>query len=231
MTQPFTDIETALGHKFSDPTLVETALSHPSYAHEMNEGRGNERLEYLGDAVLDLVIAEELFVVHPDWEEGELTRARAQMVNTKELAVHTRRLGFHIYLRLGKTELHTGGVDKDSILGNLFEALMGALYLDAGLPAVSRFVRAEFAEGLAINASEPERDVKTRLQEWAHASYHCTPLYHMLSDSGVDDDPERFLVEVVLDERVLAHGVGRSKRIAERDAASNALRAEVGEDV
>jgi ribonuclease-3 len=188
-------------------------------------------LEFLGDAVLDLVIAEELFVAHPDWEEGELTRARAQMVNTKALAVHTRRLGFHMQLRLGKTELQTGGVDKDSILGNLFEALIGALYLDGGLSAVSHFVRAEFAEGLASNASEPERDVKTRFQEWAHASYHCTPRYRMLSDSGVDDDPERFLVEVALEDRVLAQGVGRSKRIAERDAASNALRAEVGEDV
>lgn len=231
MTSSFADIETALGHEFSDTALVETALSHPSYTHEMNEGRGNERLEYLGDAVLDLVIAEELFIVHPDWEEGGLTRARAQMVNTKALAVHTRGLGLHKHLKLGKTELHTGGVDKDSILGNLFEALMGALYLDGGLPAVIRFVRVEFAEGLASDASEPDRDVKTRFQEWAHASYHVTPRYRMLSDSGVDDDPARFVVEVAVEDRVLAQGVGRSKRIAEREAAKNALEAEVVEDV
>ncbi len=231
MTNPFSDIESALCHEFSDRDLLETALSHPSYAYETDGGRGNERLEYLGDAVLDLVIAEELYVAHPDWNEGELTRARSQLVNTKALAHRTRRLGFSSNLKLGKTELRTAGIEKDSILGNLFEALVGALYLDGGLPAVSRFVKDEFADGLASDAAEPGRDVKTRFQEWAHATRRCTPSYRTLSDSGVDDDPERFQVEVALENRVLATGLGRSKRLAERDAAKNALAIEVEENV
>lgn len=231
MSTSLAAIEKALSHEFANPSLVETALSHPSYTYEADEGRGNERLEYLGDAVLDLVIAEELFLAHPDWEEGALTRARAELVNTKALAGHTRQLRFAEHLKLGKTELRTGGVEKDSILGNLFEALMGALYLDAGLPAVSRFIRVEFSEGLATDLSQPERDVKTRFQEWAHSTHHCTPSYNTLSDSGVDDDPQRFVVAVDIEGRVLAQGLGRSKRIAERDAAGKALILEGEENV
>jgi len=216
-------VEAALGHRFRDPSLLETALSHPSYAYERDGTRGNERLEFLGDAVLDLVIAEQLYRFHPEWAEGELTRARAELVNTQALAQRARDRGFAPHLRLGKTERRTGGDEKDSILGNLFEALIGAIFLDGGFESAARFVEREFAGSLTEVTAAPQRDVKTRFQEWAHATHRVTPSYRALSDSGIDDDPERFHVEVLLEDRVIAEGRGRTKRLAERAAAATAL--------
>ncbi len=220
-----------LGHRFADRSLLETALSHPSYSYEREAGRSNERLEFLGDAVLDLVVSERLYRTNPNWTEGELTRARAALVNTEALAERSRKLGFVKFLRLGKTERRTGGVEKDSILGNLFEALVGAVYLDGGLPPVVRLIEAEFAEALVGGLPIPERDVKTRFQEWAHAVHRSTPTYHTLSDSGLDDDSERFHVEVLLGGSVVGEGRGRTKRLAERAAAEAGLAAvEISDD-
>jgi len=227
-SEQLNNVEKTLEYQFRDRELLETALSHCSYAFEQDGGRGNERLEFLGDAVLDLVIARRLFELHPDWSEGDLTRARAALVNTKALAMRTRELGLAEAIRLGKTERRTGGVKKDSILGNVFEAVIGAMYLDAGLEPVERFVARCFTDLLEEQALAPARDVKTRFQEWAHAHCACTPRYRAVSDSGRSDDSERFVVEVLLDERVVGRAAGRTKRIAERAAAEAAL-AELGE--
>ena len=213
-------LEDLVGHRFSDPGLLATALAHASHAHEVGEGRGNERLEFLGDAVLDLVVAETLYEAHPDWPEGDLTRARAALVNRDALAARARLLDLGRFVKLGRTEQLSGGADKASILANCFEALVGALYLDAGLGPVATLVKRLFPEAMTRAAA---RDPKTEFQEWAHAERRTTPSYRTTGDSGVEDDDARFTVEVSLEGEVWGAGTGRSKRAAERSAALRAL--------
>jgi ribonuclease-3 len=210
----------AVGHAFNDRQWVETALSHSSFAHEQDGSRGNERLEFLGDAVLGLAVADLLFAAYPDWDEGELTRTRAGLVNQRALATRARALGLNQWVKLGRTEQHSGGSEKDSILANCFEAVIGAIFLDGGLAPATEFIRREFAEGLKRGAV---RDAKTAFQEWAHARFSKTPVYRTVDDSGTDNDEQRFTVEVSLDEQTWGRGVGRTKRAAEREAAVAAL--------
>ena len=217
------ELEKALGHRFADPALVDVALAHPSYAHEVDGSRGNERLEFLGDAVLDLAVARLLYDAHPTWSEGHLTRARAALVNTRMLARCARELGIGNHVRLGRTERKTGGVDKERILANVFEALVGALYLDADLPPVTALAQRLFSE-LLIPGSDPlAADPKTRFQEWSHADRGATPRYCAVADSGVENDEARFVVEVRLASETWGRGTGRTKRAAERAAAEAAL--------
>ena len=213
-------LEERLGHRFDDRGLLETALVHASLANERGEGRGNERLEFLGDAVVGLAVAEMLYLAHPDWTEGELTRARAALVNKAALAECARSLALGEFIQLGRTERQSGGEGKDTILADAFEAVVAALYLDAGLEPVERLVQALFGEAVARGAV---RDPKTAFQEWAHAELQETPRYETVGDSGEDDDDDRFTVEVRIGDRVWGRGVGRSKRQAERRAAGEAL--------
>jgi len=195
-------------------------LVHRSWCAEHAGHPSNERLEFLGDAVLDLVVGEALYLAHPEWSEGQLTRARASLVRGDALAERARELALPSLVRLGRTELRSGGAEKDSILANVFEAVIGALYLDGGLAPVQAYVAGWFT-------GDPEHallaDAKTSFQEWAHAALRATPSYHTLADSGIEDDAQRFTVEVrVLDEG-WGSGTGRSKRHAERAAAAAAL--------
>jgi ribonuclease-3 len=168
------------------------------------------------------VVAELLFASRPQWREGELTRARAALVNTRALAARARALELARYARLGRTE-RRAGAEKDRVLANLFEALVGALYLDGGLECVRAFLSRVYAEALARGGPAPPRDPKTRLQEWAHARLGTTPAYRLLADSGVEDDERRFRVEVRLGDAPCGEGRARSKRAAERAAAEAAL--------
>ena len=217
------ELEKALGHHFGDPALLDIALAHPSYAHEIDGSRGNERLEFLGDAVLDLAVARLLYDTHPRWSEGDLTRARAALVNTRMLAGCARELGIGNHARLGRTERKTGGADKERILANVFEALVGALYLDAGLAPVTALAQRLFAELLVPGSDPLGADPKTRFQEWSHADRGATPRYNAVADSGVENDEARFVVEVRLAGEVWGQGTGRTKRAAERAAAEAAL--------
>jgi ribonuclease III len=217
------ELEAALGHHFKDATLLRRALTHPSFANETGLRESNERLEFLGDAVLGLVVAHLLYESHPDWTEGELTRARHALVNMRALAGLARELSLGKHVRLGRSEQRTGGAEKDSILSDLFEALVGAIYLDAGTAPVRALVRARFEAALKAGAPPPERDPKTQLQEWAQAHFRSVPTYHDVADSGVENDEGRFVVEVRVAERALGEGVGRTKRQAEREAAMAAL--------
>ena len=217
------ELEKALGHRFADPTLLDVALAHPSYAHEVDGSRGNERLEFLGDAVLDLAVARLLYDTHPKWSEGDLTRARAASVNTRMLARCARELGIGNHARLGRTERKTGGADKERILANVFEALVGALYLDAGLAPVTALAERLFAEHLVPGSAPLAADPKTRFQEWSHADRGATPRYSAVTDSGVENDESRFVVEVRLGGESFGRGTGRTKRAAERAAAEAAL--------
>jgi ribonuclease III len=210
----------AFGYEFRDHERVLVALSHASYAYETRGDRGNERLEFLGDAVLDLVVGEALYAAHPDWSEGQLTRARASLVRGDALATRARELGLSGLVRLGRTELRSGGAEKESILANVFEAVIGALYLDGGLVPVQAYVMSWFPADASVSLA---RDAKTSFQEWAHATLHATPSYHTLVDTGVEDDDLRFTVEVRVAGEPWGSGTGRSKRLAERAAAEAAL--------
>jgi len=216
-------IHAALGYEFADRALLDLALTHTSYSHENDGGRGNERLEFLGDAVLDLVVSQILYAVHPEWDEGDLTRTRAGLVNQRSLAEQARNLELGRFVKLGRTEMRSGGCEKDSILANCFEALVGAIYLDGGLAPVEEFVRRVYGSALAREAVRQRRDVKTEFQEWAHARFQQTPSYETVGDSGVDGDDARFAVEVSIGAEVWGRGVGRSKRLAEGTAAAEAL--------
>jgi ribonuclease-3 len=218
---PDEELSRRLGHVFSEPALLETALTHASAAFERDGTRGNERLEFLGDAVLGLVVARLLYERHPDWREGELTRARAGLVNGRVLAQKARALGLVEYFVLGRTERRSGGSEKDRVLANLFEAVIGAMYLDAGVEPVRRLVEHSFGEALAGDMLQ--RDPKTRFQEWAHATLRGTPRYVVLKDSGIEEAEDRFTVEVSVHDESWGTGSGRSKRSAERAAAAHAL--------
>jgi ribonuclease-3 len=217
------ELEARLGHRFADPALLRGALTHPSYAHDRGEGLGNERLEFLGDAVLGLVVGQLLYERYPDWPEGHLTRARASLVNAGALADRARALQLGERARLGRTELRSGGAEKERILANLFEAVVGALYLDGGVGCVFELVRREFGAALDSGDAAHARDPKTRFQEWAHATHRRTPRYRAERDSGIEDAGDRFEVSVLLEDEVWGRGTGRTKRAAERAAARHAL--------
>jgi ribonuclease-3 len=222
MTADLEILEESLGCRFGDRALFERALTHASYAQENSGDRGNESLEFLGDAVLDLIVARELYEVHPDWTEGHLTRARAALVNRGALAERARQIDLGSFLTLGRTERRSSGELKDRILADCFEAVLGALYLDAGIDAVSDVIVRLYGDRIG-KQPRPGRDPKTEFQEWAHREIQATPRYHMASDSGTDDDDERFTVEVHVDGEVWGQGVGRSKQVAEQLAAEAAL--------
>jgi ribonuclease-3 len=218
-----------LGFVFEDRQLLETALTHTSLSYERDGGRGNERLEFLGDAVLDLAVAGLLYEAHPGWSEGDLTRARAALVNSEALADKARTLGLGDYVRLGGSERRSGGFDKDSILAGLFEAVLGAMYLDGGFEPVRTLVRRVFPEAHDPGGSRPEPDPKTRVNEWALARFGRAPSYRLVDDSGVEDADDRFTVELSLEGEAWSSGTGRTKRAAERIAALRAL--ERGDDL
>jgi len=219
--EPLESIAQRLGHRFARPELLERALTHGSRAVENGDvSQSNERLEFLGDAVLDLLVSEILMEAHADADEGVLSEARAAAVNSGALAGHMRGLGLQRAVRLGRGELKSGGRDKPSIQANVFEAVLGAIYLDAGLEAVRGLVAREFGKALCA-PPEAVRDPKSRLQELLQQR-GTLPSYALVSASASPQDPH-FEVEVRVGDRALGRGQGRSKRAAERDAALRAL--------
>ncbi len=212
-----------LGYADGAVGRLERAVTHKSYANELlGQTQYNERLEFLGDAVLGLIVAEALMAAHPDVEEGQLSRLRASLVNARSLAAAARRRGVGEVLCLGKGEERTGGRDKDSLLADAYEAILGALYLDLGLETARRQIEADFEDRLV----EPEpvfahRDFKTRLQELVQARFGAPPEYRMVSEQGPDHD-KLFTVELWIDGQKAGEGEGRSKKVAERAAALEA---------
>ena len=201
-------------------------MTHGSRAHERGAEEGsNERLEFLGDAVLDLIVSERLMELNPGADEGALSRARAELVNTAALAGRARALGLGSWLRLGKSEEKSGGRDKESILADLFEAVLGAVYLDGGLGPVRSLVAREFGPDVAQVASSelPLRDAKSRLQELLHTLGEPGPAYAITAECGPPHARE-FVVDVSVGGRVLGSARARSKRAAEQGAAQGALR-------
>ncbi len=211
-------LEEDIGYQFKNKKLLETALTHTSYANESKRDiQHNERLEFLGDSVLSIVVAENLFQKKPPLPEGDLTRKRAALVCEQALSGFAKRLNLGQYLRLGKGEDATGGRGRASILSDAFEALIAALYLDGGLEVASEFVL-RFVESGPV-AGE---DYKTRLQEVVQQNQEERVRYVVTSESGPDHD-KQFLVEVQLNSNCIGKGSGHSKKIAEQQAAKEAL--------
>ena len=216
-----------LGLEFDDPALLTEALVHSSYVNEHPEGstESNERLEFLGDAVLSLVMSDALFKRHRDEPEGILTTRRAAIVSTRGLARIARRLEIGDALVLGQGAENSGERRRSSVLAGLFESIVAAIYLDQGLEAARRFILE--AAGPELEAALPAdalKAPKSRLQEHAFAVTGHAPAYRIISSDGPDHD-RHFVVEVAVDGETLGRGEGRSRRAAETRAAEAALEA------
>lgn len=259
MAPDLAELETALGHHFTVPELLVRALTHRSLANELAAATGqgpssektrlvetaigtlsfknmgdNERLEFLGDAVLGLVVAESLYSGHPEWREGELTRVRARLVSRQHMAMVAEEIGLGRHLRLSRGEDKSGLRRKSTVLSNTMEAVIGALFLDGGLEPVRAFARmrvlGQTADQLAqeLRSGAALGNFKSALQEHLQAGRAGTPVYRVKSESG-PGHRKRFLVEVRLKAEAgepgkpLARGAGTTKKRAEQDAARRAL--------
>jgi len=217
-------LQRVLGYGFRNLGLLCRALTHPSYVNEHPEDRtgDNQRLEFLGDAVLDFVAGSWVYRHYPDFDEGRMTRLRAALVRTETLARLARQVGVGEALRLGRGEEESGGRQRNANLCDALEAVVGAVYLDGGLGAVEAFVEPliePVAE--AILRAEADRDAKSRLQEWSQAELGVTPRYRVVSERGPDHD-KTFVAQVLVGVDVAGEGEGRSKQMAEQAAAQAA---------
>ena len=204
------------GHRFADPGLLSQALTHRSAG-----APHNERFEFLGDSIVNLLVAEVLFQRWPKADEGALTRARAELVREASLAVIARKLELGARLTLGPGEMKSGGHRRDSILADALEAVVAAIYLDVGFEACRNVVLPWFEESLAaLPVGKPGKDPKTRLQEWLQGRQRPLPAYELVSESG-DDHAKVFHVScTILDPTLTAQGEGTSRRNAEQAAAA-----------
>ncbi len=223
-----TELPVALAERlnlpFSNFLLLSRALTHRSFLNEHPEAiEDNERLEFLGDAVLDFLVGDWLYNHYPEMAEGELTRMRSALVRTEQLAEFAIFIGLAGAIRLGHGENESGGRERPALLCANFEALIGALYLDAGLSVVQ-----EFMEPLLRRAVKPvltgrrDLDSKSLLQEWVQSQGFGPPSYHTVGTSGPEHD-KTFEVEVIVNGQVFGRGIGHSKQIAAKEAARNAL--------
>ena len=219
-----TEIEQFLHYRFNAKSLLEEALRHSSFVNEQGDPdlRDNERLEFLGDAVLNLIIGHILMQRYPELKEGDLSQTRANLVNESKLAKIARSIDLGSYIRLGKGEIQTRGSDKDSILADTFEAIIAAIYLDGGFNAAFRIIEAYFLPFL--NSHHPagdHHDYKSKLQELAQEQQGTIPQYTVIREEGPDHDKTFWIALKVFD--IEAQGSGKSKKTAEQDAARQAI--------
>ena len=217
------ELETAIGYRFQNITFLQNALTHSSYANERwhNSLKSNERLEFLGDSILGMLVAEYLYRNFPDRPEGELTRMRADMVCEKALAVVANQIGLGAHLLLGKGEEHGGGRNRESILADAVESVIAACYLDGGMAAASKFVNTFVLTRVPVTKLN-NADYKTMLQEMVQQKRNQVLSYALVGETGPDHD-KRFLVELTLNGTVVGRGEGTSKKRAEQDAARVAM--------
>ena len=217
------DLENAIGYRFRNITLLQNALSHSSYANERwhNSLLSNERLEFLGDSILGMLVADHLYRNFPDRPEGELTKMRADMVCEQALAQIAHRIGLGEHLLLGKGEEQGGGRSRNSILADAVESVIAACYLDGGMDAARQFVKT-FVLTQVSTAPVHNKDYKTVLQERVQQKKNQTIVYTLVGESGPDHD-KHFEVELSINGQVIGRGVGSSKKRAEQDAARDAL--------
>ncbi|HID56777.1 TPA: ribonuclease III [Candidatus Poribacteria bacterium] len=229
-----TELELKLGYRFHDPELLRLAITHRSFAPKC--GKHNERLEFLGDAVLGMVVSSYLYEAFEEYSEGELSKLRSALVNHKTLAKCAKELGLHSYMRLGRSELREGCAERHSILASTFEAIVGAIYLDGGPSKAKEFVLKTVIRHMWQTGLDRDRirnDFKSALQVKWQSLAKMPPVYRVVSESGPDHD-KSFEVEVYLANIPYGRGVGKSKKEAEQNAARQALealQAEESEDV
>ena len=220
----YSEIEQNLHYRFNSKSLLEEALRHSSFVNEQGDPdlRDNERLEFLGDAVLNLIIGDILMQRYPELKEGDLSRTRANLVNESQLAKIARSIDLGPYIRLGKGEIQTKGSDKNSILADTFEAIIAAIYLDGGFDAAFRIIEVNFLPFL--NSHHPagdHHDYKSKLQELAQEQQGAIPQYTVIREEGPDHDKTFWIALNVFD--IEAQGSGKSKKLAEQDAARQAI--------
>lgn len=224
--QPWSALERRLGYTFRDPAVLMRALTHRSFANENRAPRvqHNETLEFLGDAVLGFVIGELIFKSFPALQEGALSKIKAHLVSAATLSQKARDLDLGNFLRLGSGEARSGGASKDSLLADAMEAVLAAIYLDGGLPAVGPFISRVFESDVAaIDLADLSfQDYKTALQEAAQRLGLPLPEYRVLEESGPDHE-KTFLIQVVWNGEAFAQGYGPSKKEAQRQAARATL--------
>ena len=214
-----------LGYTFNDASLLEQAFTHSSYAHEQPPGstKHNERLEYLGDAVLELLVSDLLYNEFPDYDEGQLTKSRAGLVCEASLAKMARESAFEEHLRLGKGEEGSGGRYKEALLADVFEAVLGAMFLDGGFQCAQSFVHARFVNEIRQHDDGLEQfDNKTFLQE-SFQKKSKIPLNYVITDESGPGHNKEFTAKVKHDGQELGTGTGRSKKEAEQNAAAEAI--------
>ena len=212
-----------IGWEINDLNLIEQALTHTSYAHEKgHERKHNERLEFLGDAVLELIISDYLYYTYPRLPEGKLTKLRADLVCEASLARLAFSMNLSKYIRLGKGEIIGCGYSRPALLADTVEAIIGALYIDLGLEKCRDYILSLYQPILQeLREGVLRRDYKTLLQEFTQARFAITPVYKITSESGPDHD-KVFEASVLLDADAVGHGQGRSKKEAEQAAAKEA---------
>lgn len=223
------ELEVAIGYRFQNITFLQNAMAHSSYANERwhNSLMSNERLEFLGDSILGMLVAEYLYKTFPDRPEGELTRMRADMVCEQSLAAIAGKIDLGQHLLLGRGEESGGGRNRDSILADAVESVIAACYLDGGLAAAQQFVQKFVLVNVPVTRLK-NVDHKTALQELVQQKKNQTLSYTLVSESGPDHDKE-FRVEVSLNGKPLSTGVGSSKKRAEQDAARLAMQCLLGQ--
>lgn len=221
-------LEERIGHQFRDPQLLTEALTHPSVRHEKQRAHfDNQRLEFLGDAVLQLIITEHLFQLFSEAGEGRLTTRRARLVSRESLKMHATKLDLGRHLLLGRGEEASGGRARSSTLADAFEALLGAIFLDGDLETARRFVLTEMEAELGRLEEEPlEINPKGQLQELLQSISPRSPVYELISQVGREHE-KTFSVRVLWEGKVLGEGVGRSKKMAESAAALVALKEQI----
>ena len=219
------ELENAIGYRFHNISLLQNALAHSSYANERwhNSLMSNERLEFLGDSILGMVVADHLYRNFPNRPEGELTRMRADMVCEKALAQIAGRIGLGGHMLLGKGEEQGGGRSRDSILADAVESVIAACYLDGGMDAAVAFIRQFVLVNVPVSRLN-NADYKTALQELVQQKRNQTLVYTLVGESGPDHD-KKFEVELTLNGQVVGKGIGSSKKRAEQAAAHAALEA------
>ncbi|MGP0128590.1 MAG: ribonuclease III [cyanobacterium endosymbiont of Rhopalodia musculus] len=216
--------------RFKNQALLDCALTHRSYVNEHRDvTEHNERLEFLGDAVLQFVVSEELYRRHPELNEAQLTRLRSKLVDEPQLAQFAKVLDLGEFMYLGQGAIKDGGQKNPALLSDTFEAIIGAYFLDAGIEAVQRFVRSLFKDAIdtliipeSKKVSSKIIDVKNRLQEWALANYKKVPKYFLIEELGPDHAKE-FIFGVQINKQLLGTGKGRRKQEATKAAAQDAL--------
>jgi len=224
MSESLRQLQKRICHSFREDSLLREAMTHKSHAAELELDYDNQRLEFFGDAVVQLVLTKYLFYRYPELQEGDLTKLRSALVNQDSLAVFARSIGLGQYIQLGRGEIDAHGEDRDSTLSDAFEALCGALYLDAGYETAEQFILSLLEE----NVKDPLRllsrlNPKGALQEYTQAELFQTPYYRILSVTGPAHEPS-YEVAVFLGEELLATGSAQNRKNAEQTAAEKALK-------